>query len=186
MSGQNRRQFLQAVGLAVGTLTSGTGWQTAVFAQQPGAQVGVRRDVSTLDPNGPEIRALRAGVAEMKRRSGANERDPLGWAGQAAIHARQCPHANWYFLPWHRAYVLYFERICRQASGDQSFMLPYWNWTANPRIPQPFWGSSDNPLFHPRRAAGPNDEPNEGLVGQRSIDDILATPDFETFASPSG
>src|SRR3979490_3552259 len=39
---------------------------------------------------------------------------------------RQCPHKNHFFLRWHRAYLYFFERIVRKASGDADFTLPYW------------------------------------------------------------
>jgi tyrosinase len=34
------------------------------------------------------------------------------------------------FLPWHRLYVYYLERICRHVLGDSTFTLPYWNYNA--------------------------------------------------------
>ena len=33
------------------------------------------------------------------------------------------------FLPWHRAYLLYFETEMQYLLGDPSFALPYWDWT---------------------------------------------------------
>lgn len=33
------------------------------------------------------------------------------------------------FLPWHRIYLYYFERIVRQVLDDPSFTMPYWNYT---------------------------------------------------------
>jgi hypothetical protein len=78
--------------------------------------------------------------------------DPLGWFFQAAIHGvlpddvakaatedpgvdkvfqkrywNQCPHfgensAN--FLPWHRAYIYYFEQILRMHTELDTFSLP--------------------------------------------------------------
>src|SRR3712207_7159774 len=39
------------------------------------------------------------------------------------------------FLPWHRAYLGYFEQICRELSGYPRFALPYWDWTAEPKVP---------------------------------------------------
>jgi hypothetical protein len=35
------------------------------------------------------------------------------------------------FLPWHRLFVYYFERIVRQVSGRGDFTLPYWNYTSS-------------------------------------------------------
>jgi hypothetical protein len=40
----------------------------------------------------------------------------------------QCPHGNWWFLPWHRAYLYFFERILRWAAGEPRLTLPYWNY----------------------------------------------------------
>ena len=36
-----------------------------------------------------------------------------------------------HFLPWHRMFVFYFERIVRQISGRADFALPYWNYTSS-------------------------------------------------------
>jgi tyrosinase len=44
--------------------------------------------------------------------------DPRNWYRQEMIHVLDCPHANWWFLPWHRGYLLHFEEIYRQLSGD--------------------------------------------------------------------
>jgi hypothetical protein len=40
----------------------------------------------------------------------------------------QCPHGGIRFLPWHRAYLYYFERILRWAAEDPNLTLPYWNY----------------------------------------------------------
>ena len=34
------------------------------------------------------------------------------------------------FLPWHRAYLLYFETELQHMLNDNTFALPYWDWTA--------------------------------------------------------
>jgi len=42
------------------------------------------------------------------------------------------PHSsgnNDAFLPWHRMYVLYFEQIIREVSGEPKFTLPFWDYT---------------------------------------------------------
>jgi len=46
-----------------------------------------------------------------------------------------------YFLPWHRMFVYYFEEIIRYAAKNDSFTLPYWNYSAgqdSARIPEEF------------------------------------------------
>jgi len=62
--------------------------------------------------------------------------DPRNWYRYTLIHALDCAHGNWWFLPWHRAYIGWFERICRELSGDPEFALPYWDWTREPRVPK--------------------------------------------------
>lgn len=61
--------------------------------------------------------------------------DPRNWYRQALVHLLDCPHANWWFLPWHRGYLYHFEAICRELSGDPAFALPFWDWTSAPQVP---------------------------------------------------
>jgi tyrosinase len=61
--------------------------------------------------------------------------DPRNWYRHAMVHTLDCPHGNWWLLPWHRGYLGWFEQICRELSGDPQFALPYWDWTAEPRVP---------------------------------------------------
>jgi hypothetical protein len=67
----------------------------------------------------------------------------------------QCPHGNWWFLPWHRAHLHYFERILRWAAEGPELMLPYWNsCDADQReLPAAFRAATvngkDNPLHLP-------------------------------------
>ncbi|WP_159460550.1 tyrosinase family protein [Calothrix rhizosoleniae] len=111
--------------------------------------------------------------------------DPRNWEQQARIHQRYCPHGNWYFLPWHRAYLLAFEEICRDLSGNPDFALPYWNWTVDTSIPEPFWSGT---LRDATRRISSTDRIGAEFVGQNIIDDILDEEDFELFASlrPTG
>jgi len=61
--------------------------------------------------------------------------DPRNWYRQAFVHLLDCPHGNWWFLPWHRGYIFHFEQICRDMSGDPAFALPFWDWTRDQRVP---------------------------------------------------
>lgn len=65
-----------------------------------------------------------------------------------------------YFLPWHRMYIYFFERIVRKVANDPTFTLPYWNYTnaavpSGPRLPTGFTSpaSASNSLFRPNRNA---------------------------------
>jgi len=145
--------------LAVVTLG---GWPSTAD-ETPRPKIRVRRDIMSLAPDGPEMAALRKAVKVMKGRPAT---DPTSWTFQANIHAtldksnpawNQCQHGNYFFLPWHRMYAYWFERIVREASGDPDFVLPYWNYV-NPAaraLPEAFRVPADasNPLFVAERNA---------------------------------
>lgn len=116
-------------------------------------------------------------VAQMKALPASN---PRSWASQADIHLDFCPHGNWYFLPWHRAYLWFFEEICRELTGEPDFALPYWNWQADRAIPGPFWSGN---LLHAPRSATATSMASSAYVGQSVMEDILALTNFEQFAS---
>lgn len=69
--------------------------------------------------------------------------DPRNFITQANIHCAFCNgayrqagnasvplqvHFSWLFLPWHRWYLYFHERILRSLLGDPSFSLVFWNW----------------------------------------------------------
>ena len=187
-SAVNRRDFVRWMSLATASACLPTQVRAQAVAR-PRTPPRVRRSVSELDPDGPEVKALKAGVAAMKKRSVADMGAKTGWIGQANIHLNYCPHGNWFFLPWHRAYLYYFEQICREASGTEDFTLPYWDWSTHPTIPEVFWGDATNPLNHgdidpdfpgPHvgRAIGPADPIPAEFVGPNVISSIFDNPDF--------
>jgi len=127
-------------------------------------------------------------VREMQK---LDPNNPLSWAFFAAIHGldpdlwpqlglplpnpqptflAQCQHGSWYFLPWHRGYLLAIEGILRnhvaQLGGPaDSWAIPYWNYFdpnesqlppafASPLLPNGTPGVPDgtaNPLYTPQR-----------------------------------
>ena len=168
-----RRRFVASGALTLGLVALRP---SAGLAQAP---LAVRQDVGTLDRNHSILQSYTKAVQVMSSRPAS---DPTGWQAQARIHQDFCPHSNWFFLPWHRAYLHRFEQICREASGDKNFALPYWNWTRDPQIPSAFWGSG-NALNHPRDIGRDFSMPAE-FVGKTVVEDrILHLPDFEVFAS---
>lgn len=70
--------------------------------------------------------------------------DPRSMAMQASLHCAFCNgaymqagtnqsvplqvHFSWLFLPWHRWYLYFHERILGSLLGDPGFALVYWNW----------------------------------------------------------
>ena len=70
-----------------------------------------------------------------------------------------------FFLPWHRMYVLWLERIIRYLTKEPKFTLPYWNYSApgptHGILPAAFRKSIIlsplfSPLFVPNRNPGVN------------------------------
>ncbi|NLR16665.1 tyrosinase family protein [Pseudoalteromonas peptidolytica] len=49
-----------------------------------------------------------------------------------SIYWQQCQHGTWYFLPWHRMYLQFFEQIVAKTvvelGGPEDWTLPYWNY----------------------------------------------------------
>ncbi|MFP5288057.1 MAG: tyrosinase family protein, partial [Thermoanaerobaculia bacterium] len=156
-------------------------------------EVFTRPNMGTLDPNGPEIAALRQGVQVMKSRPVT---DPTSWLYQANMHGtydtqnlqawNTCQHGNFFFLSWHRMYLYYFERILRKASGDPKFALPFWDYTdpAQRAIPAPLRNpaNAQNPLFVEQRAPGIN----QGAQVPESATTFNQAMLFTNFASPAG
>ena len=151
---------------------------SAPFAQGAGVR---RRSVRGMSANDPDLAAMRRAVAAMKA---LPQSDARNWIRFADIHRNFCPHGNWYFLPWHRAYIASFEAICQELSGKSDFALPYWNWTADRQFPAAFAAGdrNSNPLFHPRPGLA-QFRLAEDMVGQTVISRIMNSPDFEAFGS---
>jgi tyrosinase len=78
-------------------------------------------------------------------------------------HSGQDPNN---FLPWHRMYVYYLERIVRRVSGRADFTMPYWDYTSDDPakrgvVPVEF-RSQDDPVFGSLYRADRNDLANSG------------------------
>jgi tyrosinase len=146
----------------------------------------VRREISGLAATNPIVTGYAQGVKRMRER---HPDDPTSWSYQAAIHGsrttparnlwNQCQHATWYFLPWHRMYLYYFERIVRAAiveeGGPDDWTLPYWNYCLGQQhafLPEPFRTplvGRQSPLYVPERAAKLNS-------GEEGMPDYVTTP----------
>ncbi len=172
----HRRAFFAGAGV-LGTAMLGT---LRVSVGQ--SAVGTRRAVRGMTANDPDLAAYVRGVQAMRA---LPESDSRNWNRFAAIHARYCPHGNWYFLPWHRAYLVALEAIVRDLSGKPDFVLPYWDWTAQRALPPAFVAGTprNNPLNHPRPGFGRGDVLPDDMVGTQVMARILDSPDFEAFGS---
>ena len=106
----------------------------------------IRRDVSELDENDPDLLSYQDAIIKMRA---LPDEHPHSWKTQFEIHGKLCEHRSWFFLPWHRAYLYYYEDIIRELSGNENFALPYWDWSAHPELPTSF-REEGSPLHHPR------------------------------------
>ena len=105
-----------------------------------------RKDVSRLTASQdwpPVLRAYEKAVGLLRKAdppSGPPTK-PLSWGYLAALHGRirpdgrvdrtisawnNCQHGSWFFLPWHRMYLLAFEAIVQHVLKDDQWSLPYW------------------------------------------------------------
>lgn len=157
------------------------------------------------------------GVAALKAKPLA---DPASWRSFAAIHGlsepvwehygylqpgearpaaadiarywEQCQHGTWYFLPWHRGYLMGIEKAVRAAidalPGDAKpadWALPYWNYfkpgqnDLPPEFATPDWpdGTGDNPLFVSQRWGPDSDGKVTILLDQIDLD-AMGESDF--------
>lgn len=175
----DRRQCLKLMGTSVASIYTLGMLGGCEALKEKIANRPIRRSITTLANNDPIVTAYRSAVSQMKMLPNSDRRN---WTRQAQIHNDFCPHGNWYFLPWHRAYLYYFETIVRELSGYADFALPYWNWTCSPSIPGHFFGNN-NSLVDNTRTKDANDVIPTSMTGETLLTDILAIPDFSTFGS---
>lgn len=131
------------------------------------ASLTVRKNVEALTPQ--ELQAIRD--AYRKAQAIMDNRGYNHFAGLHGIPNWYCWHHDRsrrsninasLFLPWHRAYLLYFDRAIRdQAPANSTVALPWWDWTS-PRshstgVPAAFTVAAvnrlPNPLFRARIVA---------------------------------
>jgi tyrosinase len=78
--------------------------------------------------------------------------DDRGYSYWAGIHGLplpiSCRHGDLYFLPWHRAYLYYFEKSLQDRVPGVA--LPWWDWTSIDShlqgMPPSYSQNGDNPL----------------------------------------
>ena len=156
--GATRRQWLNQFGSGgCGGLVS------AVAAGRPRgalqAATSPRKPVSQLDGPGQDL--LRQVYAAWNTLDAA---DPWSRESHRIMHLNQCSehsasgvdvHNTWDFLPWHRCFVHFHERVliavakAKSVSGAENFRLPYWDWDAAPKIPEVYL-TQGSPLYMAR------------------------------------
>ena len=200
MTSSRRDVLLQGAVIGAGLIASGLPGMTALAAGQPPE----RRSLQGLAWNDPIVATYRDAVAQMKQKAAS---DPASWPALAGIHGSDpdsyhfCPHGNWYFLPWHRAYLVTYERFIRQLTGNADFALPFWDWTNNPTMPDVFTSPTTpdgkpNALYVDdqdfgqgwQRSWPASDPMPPEIVGPTVLGQILNATDYEDFGTsrPAG
>lgn len=126
--------------------------------------------------------------------------DDRGYQAWAGIHGLplpiSCTHHNHLFLPWHRAYLYFFEKALQDRVPGET--LPGWDWTSHhgQGLPEaygePQTGGHANPLYgSPIQPAGRRDAGEErtwrqegqagALPTAAEVAGVLANSDFFTF-----
>lgn len=183
--GISRRDVLVQGGvIGAGLLaTDLPGWKAIAWA------VGEpqRKSLAGLAWNDPIVATYRDAVGIMKQTGSG---DALSWAAVGNTHLNFCPHGNWYFLPWHRAFVVSIERIVRSLTKNNDFAMPYWDWTADPYFPEVFRSektpdSKTNWLYVPdnKRTWDMAVPFPPNVVGKDVLDAILTAAPYETFGT---
>ncbi|KAF9600139.1 hypothetical protein IFM89_003823 [Coptis chinensis] len=129
--------------------------------------------------------------------------DPRNFMQQAQIHCAYCNdafgqvdfpktsvqvHGSWLFLPWHRFYIYFWERILGKLVGRTDLAIPYWDWDSKTGMKMPLiykeTVGSLNYLYNPNRNAdhldalldykyiNPNDTPKDPCNADPEPDDL--------------
>jgi tyrosinase len=195
METSRRNVLLQGAVIGAGVISSSVPGMKALAQGQPPE----RRTLQGLAWNDPIVATYRDAVGQMKQKAAS---DKSSWAGLAGIHGASpdayhfCPHGNWYLLPWHRAYILTYERFVRELTKNNDFALPFWDWTANPTMPDVFLSPTtpdgeknwlfvnDQDFGQTWRRTWPAGKPMpRHIVGRSVLRDILDSTDYEEFGT---
>ena len=134
----------------------------------------VRRSLTSMAPNDPDLEALRYAIGVMRADDG-----PLSWDTQRRVHASPWGHHNsWRFLPWHRFQLHYLERIIAKISEKPDFAMPYWDWSSD-HAPAVYF-QRRSPLYDETRTITPASRMSRYLGfewGDGASDDFWARTD---------
>jgi tyrosinase len=168
--------------------------------------VTLRDSIESVEQNPSALRAVRNAYGKMQELT--DNRGWTYWAGLHGVPQFLCWHHGRVgmgdtlpynlFLPWHRAYLLYFEHSMRDQDPDAR--LPWWDWTSpgahQVGIPRsysvPQVDGVDNSLFsgpmpplgrRPARNTQRAPRSPHSLPTSQEVDDLLTLGNFEDFTS---
>jgi polyphenol oxidase len=209
----SRREFLRRMAqLSVAAGAAGLGAMPA-FAAEPQNCAGPKPPQTAVrwrpdhNPVLPRLAASTLGQADVDRLRNAykalralaqsDPADPRGWLQQGDKHCWNCGggldgqageeiHGSWLFLPWHRAFLYFHERILGKLINDQNLRLAYWDWdNSSHRGVPPAWltpnDASSNTLFDGNRSAVAGNQLPNFIVGPSALNPINNAPNFTQF-----
>jgi tyrosinase len=88
--------------------------------------VAIRKNVKTLPT--ADIERFAKACKELKATGEYDTFIKTHYEQMGIVHGRPAVGSP-YFLPWHRAFLMDFEKRVQRVLGDPSFGLPYWDWT---------------------------------------------------------
>jgi len=138
------------------------------------------------------VASLEKGYRILRCRSERDPSDPTGLLYQARLHAFYCAaswptgdvHNTGAFLPWHRAFTYFHERLLAGAIGQPEFRLPVWDWDRESVIPA-FYRKLGLPSFI-SGPAGRNPNPSPDLINDCVMQAWLLSQKFEDFCGAPG
>ena len=185
----SRRTVLKAVAAAgaAAVFTGTFGGLRAAYA----AGVRTRRSLHGMSLDDPDLVAWRDFVNFMQLKE---QNQLVSWLGFSLQHGNQnagykyCPHGDWYFLPWHREYVLMYERAVQALTLYKNFAMPYWDWTTDRTIPaaftDPTYKDRPNPLYVSSRTLNTKNWPlADSVVGPQVLKQIFSANLFQEFGT---
>ena len=158
--------------------------------------MAIRLSIRSLEQSSSSIDVLRAAYANLK-----SVTDERGFDWFAATHGAPtpiwCPHGSLIFLPWHRAFLYYFElalqtrlgpRFTEVAPARPEFAdvgLPWWDWASdhshNVGLPQSYAlanvGGQPNPLAS-SEIGSPSSQFVSGVWSDLLVNIIRTNPRF--------
>ena len=210
---KTRRSFLrQVAGLSAAGFGGMSAWgaepQSCAGPKPPATAIKWKPDTnpilprlaaSTLSP--ADVTKLRNAYKALRDLTVSQPDDPRGWLQQGDKHCWNCGggldqqageeiHGSWLFLPWHRAFLYFHERILGTLIKDPSLRLAYLDWD-NPthRAIPDAWvtpNNSSNSLFDANRSAVSGSQAPNSIVGPQIMNPITGAPTFAQFGGTNG
>jgi tyrosinase len=181
-----RRTLLKAAAAGTASAFSGVVPGLRAWAAQP---LRVRRCVNDMKDGDPDLETYRDFVGIMLARPASN---PVSWIGFANQHGDEqdvkfCPHGDWYFLPWHRGFVMMYERAASVLTKNPRFAMPYWDWTTlrdyPPAFAAPTHKGKPNPLYVKGRKRLGRRVLTDKIVGKPVMDAVYRETVYEAFGT---